>query len=280
MKTHIFQEAMQKVRNVFRTARPRCAFILGSGWGEVAETFITRESISYADIPCLGSPEVKGHSGHMLLSEFAGLEIFFFQGRRHWYEGAGWEPIALPIHFSRGFGVSVIVLTNSAGGIRDGLKPGDLMVIDDHINAMGVNPLIGNYDPAWGPRFPDQTQVYDVQLRELLDKAGAGTGMKLQHGVYIATSGPTYETPAEISAFCSMGADAVGMSTVPEAMLAHSIGLRVAGVSCITNLAAGIGHSVLSHEEVVRLAHDAEPRMKALITEFLREMALHIFNDE
>lgn len=276
----LLKQAARKVREIFPDAKPSCALILGSGWGEVAEALAVKGSVSYADIPCLGLPEVEGHLGRLLLAESAGLDIFIFQGRRHWYEGAGWEPIAVPVYLSRNFDVPVIVLTSAAGGIRQDLKPGDLMVIDDHINAMSVNPLVGCHDPAWGPRFPNQAHVYDLRLRELLDKAGVKIGKKLSHGIYIATSGPLYETPAEIAAFRSIGADAVGMSTVPEAMLAHSAGLRIAGVSCITNLAAGTGRSAPSHEEVVRVAREAQPVMKALLIEFLKEMALHVFKDK
>lgn len=267
------------VRNTFGTPCPACALILGSGWGEVAQSFLIRESLSYADIPHLGLPEVEGHCGCLYLAEFSGLEIFIFQGRRHWYEGAGWEPVAIPIYLSKNFGVSVTILTNAAGGIRDDLKPGDLMVIDDHINAMGVNPLVGNHGPTWGPRFPDQQQVYDACLRKLLDKAGSKIGEKMLHGVYLATSGPMFETPAEIVAFRSMGADAVGMSTVPEAILANAAGMRVAGISCITNLAAGMGSQRLSHKQTVEVAHNVQQKIKALLMEFFAKLAISIGDD-
>jgi len=153
------------------------------------------------------------------------------------------------------------------------LEPGDLMVIDDHINAMGVNPLIGPHNPAWGPRFPDQTEVYDARLRELLDHAAESARCRLRHGVYLAAAGPAYETPAEVAAFRALGADAVGMSTVPEAMIAHAAGMRVAGLSCITNRAAGCSAGALSHEEVLHAARAAAPCMQALLLQFLRLLA-------
>jgi purine-nucleoside phosphorylase len=152
------------------------------------------------------------------------------------------------------------------------LKPGTLMVIDDHINMMNANPLIGPHQPVWGPRFPDQTEVYNMKLRQLLDRAGAVAGEKLAHGVYLAGSGPSYETPAEIRAYRALGADAVGMSTVPEAMLAHAAGLRVAGLSCISNSAAGVTGQPLSHEEVTQTTQASMARMKMTILQFWKEM--------
>lgn len=268
MNIALLREAADKVRDTFQDPQPYCALVLGSGWGEVAMAFRTKESMSYAEIPCMGRTETKGHSGRLILAETAGFDVLIFQGRRHWYEGAGWEPVALPVFLSLAFGASAIILTNAAGSMRSDLNPGDLMVIDDHINAMGSNPLVGKHDPVWGPRFPDQTQVYDKSLRELLDESAHRLGRKLPHGVYIATSGPGYETPSEIAAFRVMGADAVGMSTVPEAILAHSAGLRVAGISCITNMAAGISTGSLSHDEVISEARRIQPLMKTLLAEF------------
>ena len=246
--------------------------VLGSGWGGVIDRFTIGNTIDYADIPCLGSTGVKGHSGRLLLARAHGLEILVFQGRRHWYEGCGWEPVAFPVHLSATLGVSVLLLTNAAGGIGNDLRPGELMIINDHVNALGANPLVGPHDPIFGPRFPDQTAVYDPDLRRLLDEAAEGLGHRISHGVYLATSGPTYETPAEIAAFRSMGADAVGMSTVPEAMLAHAAGLRVCAVSCITNMAAGITGERLSHEEVIAETDRARPAMCELLDRFLQRL--------
>jgi len=274
----VFHEAIEEVRKAFPASRPSCALILGSGWGDTVKAFSIKQSLSYAQIPCLGSTHVKGHSGCLTIAESNGLEILVFQGRHHWYENDGWTPVALPVYLSAELGVSVVILTNGAGGIRKDLQPGDLMVIDDHINAMGVNALVSEHDPACPPRFADQTQIYDQRLRELLDQAARLIGEDLRHGIYIATTGPTYETPAEISAFKILGADAVGMSTVPEAMLANSVGLRVAGISCITNRAACRGGSALAHDDIVKTTERIQPVMRKLLDQFFKELAQHVFN--
>jgi purine-nucleoside phosphorylase len=209
-----------------------------------------------------------GHAGTLLSATVNGTEVFIFQGRRHWYEGEGWTPVILPLYLLHALGARAVLLTNAAGGIRHDLKPGSLMAIDDHINMLGSNPLIGPHNPGLGTRFPDQSEVYDKPLREKLLKAGADTT-----GVYIATSGPTFETPAEIKQYRSMGADAVGMSTVPEAIIANALDMQVAGLSCICNWAAGISPTKLTHEDVNRVAAEAMPRMKSTITAFLEELA-------
>jgi purine-nucleoside phosphorylase len=206
------------------------------------------------------------------------MELLLFQGRRHWYEGSGWEPVAIPVYLSLKFGISVLILTNAAGGIRKELAPGNLMIIDDHINAMGCNPLIGNSDPVWGPKFADQTNVYDLELRKIFDKAGNKTGIPLSHGIYAATSGPTYETPAEYNALRLIGVDAVGMSTVPEAILGNAAGMRVAGISCITNIALQTAQNTLSHKEIVGVSENAYPVIRVLLAEFLKEVATNVFN--
>ena len=274
MDNAVLDRIVATVRQRLPGARPRCALVLGSGWGAVAEAFPTLETVPYEDIPDLGGTRVAGHSGRLVLARSGEtFELLIFQGRRHWYEGAGWEPVAAPIAIAAASGASAVVLTNAAGGIRDDLVPGALMVIDDHINAMGVSPLAGPHDPRWGTRFPDQTEVYDAGLRRLLDRAGDEDGRAPAHGVYLAAAGPAYETPAEIAAFRGMGADAVGMSTVPEAMLANAAGLRVAAVSCITNHAAGIAGRPLRHEDVIAETRRAETRMAGLVERFFKRLA-------
>ena len=250
-------------------ASPNCAVILGSGWGDVAEIMAVEAEVDYADIPCLGKTVVSGHPGRLLFGSCGDTGTLIFQGRRHWYEGAGWEPVAAPVYIAREMGVSVLVLTNAAGGIAGDLTVGDLMIIDDHINFMGVNPLIGPHDPSRGARFPDQTEVYDSGLRELLTGVGRAAGV--HHGIYAATTGPTYETPAEVRALAAMGADAVGMSTVPEAILANAAGMRVAGLSCITNMASGLSQKKLTHDEVIGACRGALPGMRDVLTGFFRE---------
>jgi len=272
MNMDILNGALEAVRGGLPPVQPAWALVLGSGWSEVAQAFSPVASVAYSDIPGLGRTQVEGHRGRLMLGEIAGTHVLVFQGRRHFYEGTGWETVASPVYVSLKLGASGVLLTNAAGGIRAGLEPGMLMVIDDHINAMGDNPLSHGHDPVWGPRFPDQTTLYDPGLRDALDASAGSAAVNVQHGVYLAARGPAYETPAEIRAFRSMGADAVGMSTVPEAMLAGAAGMRVAGISCITNLAAGTGRPPLSHDEVVEATRQAGPAMAGLIAEFFKEM--------
>jgi purine-nucleoside phosphorylase len=269
----LLNKAAETVARQWPDARPRCGLICGSGWSEVVGAFESKGVIEYGQIPGLGVPGVVGHAGRLVRAAGPGPETLIFQGRRHWYEGEGWTPIALPVFILKKLGASILVVTNAAGGIRKDLKPGDLMVLDDHINFLGANPLIGPHQPVWGPRFPDQSQVYDAKLRALADRAGRAAGVKPAHGVYLAGSGPTYETPAEIRAYRALGADAVGMSTVPEALLAHAAGIRVLGISCITNFAAGISPTNLSHEEVTATTQATMPRMKSFITALWKELA-------
>lgn len=272
MNYELMDEAVAFLQGHWPDAKPSHGLILGSGWSEVAGAFQLRDMIPYEDIPGLGRAGVVGHAGQLAWASLAGLETLLFQGRRHYYEGAGWTPVALPLYVLKQWGVGTVVLTNAAGGVREGFKPGDLMIIADHINHFNDHPLIGEHHPAWGPRFPDQSRVYDPALTALMAQAAQRTGIPIAQGVYLASSGPTYETPAEIRTFRSWGADAVGMSTVPEAMLASAAGLRVAGVSCITNLAAGIHPETLTHEEVTETTREAMPRMKKLLTAFWEGM--------
>ncbi len=271
MNTHInpliLDAATEVVQRKWPTAQPKCGLILGSGWGEAVSIF-QGEGLPYSEIPGMGKPGVMGHAGNLLRTTIDGMELFIFQGRRHWYEGEGWNPVILPIYILHALGADTVLLTNAAGGIRDDLGPGSLMVIKDHINMLGSNPLIGPHHPKLGTRFPDQSEIYNKTLRKKLFEAGADA-----EGVYIATSGPTFETPAEINQYRSMGADAVGMSTVPEAIVANALGMRTAGLSCVCNWAAGIGNAPLSHEDVNEVATATLPRMKKTITAFLKELA-------
>jgi len=259
--------AAEAVRNQWPDAAPQCGLVLGSGWSEAAEAFGGRE-IPYDAIPGLGKPGVSGHAGRLLLGSIGGMQTLIFQGRRHWYEGDGWTPVILPVYLLHALGARTVLLTNAAGGIRNDLKPGTLMTINDHINMLGSNPLIGPHNPKLGTRFPDQTEIYSKNLRDRLIRAGADS-----EGVYVAAMGPTFETPAEIRQYRSMGADAVGMSTVPEAIVANALGLRVAGLSCICNWAAGLSPAPLTHEDVTKTAAETLPRMKQTITRFLEELS-------
>lgn len=253
--------------------RPVCAAILGSGWSAAADRFPARAAIPYAEIPSLGTTGIAGHSGTLKLVTVAGCDMLLFLGRRHWYEGVGWTPVALPVYLAHGFGVSRIVLTNAAGGIAPDFQVGDLMWIRDHINLMGVNPLHGPHHPVWGARFPAMTAVYNAELLARGHACAAAHRLAVREGVYVATAGPSYETPAEIRMFAALGAHAVGMSTVPEAILAHAAGLQVIGLSCITNVAAGLGGAVPSHADVIEATQRARPRMEALLQALLIALA-------
>ena len=258
-------EAVAAVKATWPEAKPTLGILLGSGWGEAVADFAVKASLPYEHIPNLGKTGVIGHAGKLLLAEHSGREIFIFQGRRHGYEGEGWTPVVLPIWILNAFGAETVLLTNASGGIREDLKPGSLMAIEDHINMLGGNPLQGEHNPNLGVRFPDQTTVYDRDLRGMLMDAGADAS-----GVYLATAGPTFETPAEVRAFRSMGADVVGMSTVPEAILANAMGMKVGGLSCVCNWAAGLGDDVLTADDVIQTANEAMPRMRTVLNAFFK----------
>ena len=267
------EASLAAVKKAFPKAKPKLGMILGSGLSEIADAFEKLGEISYEKIPGLGKAGVVGHAGRLLWGKSAGIETFVFQGRRHVYEGVGWEAVATPLFLLKSLGAKAVFLTNAAGGTNPKWKAGDLMIIEDHINLMGVTPLLGAHDPFWGPRFPDQSFIYDKKLRAALTRAGKAAKVALRHGVYFAGTGPTYETPAEVRAWRTLGADAVGMSTVPEAMLANACGLRVVGLSCITNMAAGILDQALTHTEVFETSQKAMAGMKKLTLQFWKELA-------
>ncbi len=265
MDKTILDQSWQTVQRQLAIETIDQVMILGSGWSDIADAFEIRAELSYAEIPAMGAPGVVGHKGRLLLVESGTGQSLIFQGRRHWYEGLGWTPVALPVYIAKALGATKVFLTNAAGGINPQLAPGDLMLITDHINWMGHNPLVGAHNPVWGTRFPDQSTVYCSKLQQDLRDAAKAIGQPLHEGVYLATSGPSYETPAEIRMFRMMGADAVGMSTVPEALLANAAGMQVGALSCITNHAAGVTDAPLGHEEVLAATSDAMPIMKAIL---------------
>ena len=273
LETDVLSQALRRVTDTWPQAHPAAALVCGSGWNDLSEIFTIREAMPYDQIPGLGVTGVEGHAGQLSWAELGGVETFLFQGRRHFYEGVGWTPIAIPIHLAKSCGVKSIMLTNAAGGINEAYAAGDLMIVSDHLNYMSSNPLIGSHDDAWGPRFPDQSNLYHDSLKTGLREAADECGHPVQEGVYVALSGPAFETPAEIRALRSLGADAVGMSTVPEAMLANAAGMQVAGLSCISNLAAGVSPHPLSHEEVAETASEAMPRMQAIFERFWPKLA-------
>lgn len=269
MNLKLLKASARVVSRNFGKIRPCCAVILGSGWSAAVEQFDTLRQISYASIPCIGASTVKGHPGKLSLVKAFGKHVLLFLGRRHSYEGVPWESIAFPVFMAKQAGCRIIILTNASGGIRKDLAPGDIVALDDHINMTGCSPLIGPHDPAWGVRFPDQSAVYDRTLSGIV--CGSPT-LKVKRGVYAWMTGPAYETPAEIRALARMGADAVGMSTVPEAMLANAVGLKVVALSCIANRAAGLGNGRLSHADVLNAMDAAKPRMHAIVKTLLRRI--------
>jgi len=266
-------QACELLHHTWGDITPHTCLICGSGWGEIVEELSPVSAIPYEQIMGMDRTTVAGHKGNLWLAKPEGKEVLIFQGRRHFYEGAGWGPVVFPILLAHELGIRSVVLTNAAGGIREDLRPGVLMVLSDHLNFMGNNPLIGNILHPKIPRFPDQSEVYDRALCEKIYQSSKAIGQKLHQGTYLALSGPAFETPAEIRAFAKLGADAVGMSTVPEAMVANSLGMKVAAISCISNLAAGRSTDALSHEDVQKTSEKALPRMSSLLAHLLPSLA-------
>ena len=244
---------------------PTVGLVLGSGLGGYADTLEDAVRISYSEIPNFPVPTIPGHSGALVFGKKSGREVVVLQGRIHYYEGLPQQEITLPIRVLSLLGVKTVVLTNACGGVNLNFKPGDLMLISDHINYSGANPLIGPNMDEFGPRFPDMSDLYTASLRAKIREKAHEAGISLQEGVYAMYSGPNFETPAEIRMFRMMGADTVGMSTVPEAIVAGHCGMQVAGVSCITNMAAGILPVKLTHEEVTETAD----RVKQVFTKLI-----------
>ena len=251
-------------------AEPSMGLILGSGLGDFADTLEDRLVIPFTDIPDFPAATVPGHVGAFVFGTKHGKSVVCLQGRLHYYEGHPMSLLSIPVRIMAKLGVKTLLLTNAAGGVNKDYRPGDLMLITDHINYSGMNPLIGVHEEEFGPRFPDVTDLYSSGLRLKLKLAAVEAGINLRQGVYMMFSGPNYETPAEIRMARILGADAVGMSTVPEALVAAQCGLRVLGVSCITNLAAGVSPNKLSHQEVMETAAMAHDRFHSLLDLILK----------
>ena len=247
------------------TMRPTIGLILGSGLGDFADTLEDAVKIPYSQIPNFPVPSIAGHSGALVFGKKCGREVVVMQGRIHYYEGLPQQEITLPVRVLAALGVKTIVLTNACGGVNMSFTPGDLMLISDHINLSGGNPLIGPNLDTFGPRFPDMSDLYTASLRAAIREKAAEADIPLQEGVYAMYSGPNYETPAEIRMFRILGADTVGMSTVPEALVAGHCGMQVVGVSCITNMAAGVLPVKLSHAEVTETANKVSQTFRKLI---------------
>lgn len=272
MQMKMFDAAADYLPDICFASPPDLGVLFGSGWGSAIECDEILARIHYSDIPGLGASTVKGHSGEFILYRRAGKLVAAWCGRRHFYEGAGWEPVVVPVEILRRMGCKRLLLTNASGGINPALRPGDFVIIRDHINLVGANPLIGAHRPEWGERFPDMSEVYNHHLAELLHASSNRLKLRAMDGIYAYTSGPCYETPAEIQAYKAQGADVVGMSTVPEAVFAKACGIDVAGISLVSNLAAGISRQKLDHEEVIAASEAAKPKMRALIEDFLARL--------
>ncbi|EOS58144.1 purine-nucleoside phosphorylase [Paenibacillus barengoltzii] len=267
----MIREAADYIRS--RSAlTPKVGLILGSGLGVLADHIEEPVSINYSDIPFFPQSTVEGHAGELLIGTVQGTPVVLMKGRFHMYEGYGPEMTAFPVRVMKELGVRTLLVTNAAGGVNTSYEPGDLMLISDHLNLTGRNPLVGPNDEELGPRFPDMSQAYSRRLREIARKVAADKGVPLQEGVYAGLLGPTYETPAEIRMLRTLGADAVGMSTVSETIVARHAGIEVLGISCISNMAAGILDQPLSHQEVMETTERVREKFLSLVLSIIPEI--------
>jgi purine-nucleoside phosphorylase len=258
------KEAADAIRSGVREV-PQIGVVLGSGLGDFANSLTEAVTLPYGQLPHWPVSRVIGHDGKLVVGRSRGRTIAALAGRCHAYEGHDMPTVTFAVRVLGLLGVRTLIVTNAAGGVNTGFSQGALMVIDDHINLMGTNPLVGSNDDRFGPRFPDMTEVYSSRLRTIADRVGKSMALLLPHGIYIALLGPSYETPAEIRYLRTIGADAVGMSTVPEAIVARHMGMEVLGISCITNMAAGVLPKPLDHAEVMETARRVRGQFIALV---------------
>ena len=278
MTVNPLKEAAHKLRAT-STRPPEIGLVLGSGLGAFGDTLQDLQRIPYEELPHMPSSTVAGHAGNLCLGRVGSVQVACLQGRVHCYEGHSADTAAFGACLLAELGCQCVLLTNAAGGISEHLAPGDLMLISDHINLMGKNPLVGPNDPV-GPRFPDMTQAYNPKVRAAAQRAAAQTSIGISQGVYAAMLGPSYETPAEIRMLKALGADAVGMSTVPEVIALRHRGILVGAMSCITNKAAGITGATLDHAEVEEIARGARERFVSLLGAWIGEVAHLLADDE
>lgn len=250
--------------------KPEIGLILGSGLGVLGDEVTEKNIIDYSSIPNFPVSTIEGHKGRFVFGNISNRKVAVMQGRFHFYEGYGMKEVVFPVWVMRSLGIKKLIVTNAAGGVNTSFKPGDLMLIKDHINFMGQNPLMGPNLDSFGTRFPDMSNAYSSSLRDMVKKVSTDLNISVKEGVYISMTGPSYETPAEIRMARILGADAVGMSTVPEVIAANHAGMEIAGISCITNMAAGVLDKPLSHDEVIRTADEVRDKfiklVKAIIT--------------
>ncbi|WP_300259163.1 purine-nucleoside phosphorylase [Clostridium sp.] len=252
--------------------KPTIGLILGSGLGAIADQIENPEYYPYNEIPNFPVSTVEGHAGRLVIGKFQGKEVIAMQGRFHYYEGYSMQEVTCPVRVMRLLGVETLIVTNAAGAVNKDYTPGDLMIISDHLNLSGSNPLIGKNLSEFGTRFPDMSNAYDKDLRLQVKDIAKNLGIEVREGVYAMFSGPTYETPAEIRMVRTLGADAVGMSTVPEVIIANHSGMKVIGVSCMTNMAAGILEQPLNHEEVMETSAKVRKTFIELMTNIIKEI--------
>lgn len=265
------EKTVDYIKSKIGDFKPEIAIVLGSGLGELADEYCEIK-LAYSEIPGFPVSTVKGHNGNLVFAKVNGKNIMMMQGRFHFYEGHSMQTVTYPIKIMKKLGVETILITNAAGGVNPYFKPSSLMIIKDHINFMGTNPLIGPNDDTLGERFPDMSEVYTKSLREIAHTCSKNLNIHVEEGIYIALTGPTYETPAEVNMVRTLGADAVGMSTVPEAIVASYLKMKVLGISCICNSAAGISTVGLSHKEVLEAAEKAKTNFKKLVLEIIKSI--------
>lgn len=273
MNLSMLQETFNYIKKKV-PVRPEIGIILGSGLGVLATEAENAKRINYSELPNFPVSTVEGHEGQLIFGELAQKQVVLMQGRFHFYEGYSMEQVVFPIRVMNMLGVRMLIVTNAAGGVNQGFNPGDLMIISDHINLMGTNPLIGaNYDDI-GPRFPDMSEAYDAEFVKVAERVAQREGLAYRKGVYAALTGPSYETPAEIKYLRTIGADAVGMSTIPEVIIANHAGIRVLGISCVTNMASGVLSQKLNHKEVMETANRVRDQFITLVKGVLQEVNL------
>ena len=265
--------ALEHIRCAAGDFKPRVAVVLGSGLGSVADEVEDARILSAAEIPGWPRSTAPGHAGRVVMGTLEGCPVILLQGRVHCYEGYSMQDVTFPVRVLGMMGVRQYVATNASGGVNPELAPGDIAAVQDHINLMGANPLVGPSEPRWNVRFPDMTHAYSPRLLELLDRAAAGAGLTLKRGVYAAFMGPSYETPAEVRMARILGADLVGMSTVPEVVVANAMGLETAVLSCVANRASGMGDEHLTEEEVLRVMAESSRSLALLIRGLVRALA-------
>lgn len=264
-------ESVNYIKSIIKE-EPEIGVILGSGLGDLADTVENKVTIKYGDIPNMPVSTVVGHAGQFVFGELEGKKVVMMQGRFHYYEGHKMEILALPIYIMKYLGVKNLIVTNAAGGVNTSFKPGDLMIITDHINFALTNPLIGKNDEEIGPRFPDISNIYDKKFVAIAEQIAKENNISIQKGTYMMLTGPTYETPAEVKMVRILGGDAVGMSTVPDCICAAHCGLKVLGISCITNMACGILDQPLNHKEVIETSNRVKNQFTKLVSETIKRM--------